>query len=66
MTNITVLQMPAFKRVYKKLHKNQKIAIDQAIADIKKNPQLGEPKKGDLAGVYVYKGCRDINGRFVT
>ncbi len=55
MTEIIVKQMPAFKKNYKKLHKQQKIKVDQAIRDIIKNPQLGSEKKGDLAETYVYK-----------
>ena len=52
---ITVLMMPAFKHRYKKLHPNQKTQVDEAIKVIKKNPLVGTQKKGDLAGVYVYK-----------
>jgi len=55
MTDITVLQMPLFKRAYKKLKRNQQEATDQAVAAIVKNPALGTLKKGDLSGVYVYK-----------
>ncbi len=55
MSEIIVLQMPDFKRAYKKLHPNQKSSVDKAIAEIVKNPNLGEVKKGDLAGVYVFK-----------
>jgi mRNA interferase RelE/StbE len=55
MTNIKVLWMPDFKRAYKKLHKNQKISVNQAIVEITKNPRVGNVKKGDLAGVYTYK-----------
>jgi mRNA interferase RelE/StbE len=55
MAKISVMQMPDFKRAYKKLHKKQKQAVDDAIAEITENPQLGVPKKGDLAGVFVYK-----------
>ena len=51
MSNVRVLQMPMFKRVYKKLHRNQKAAVDKAVAD----PSSGEEKKGDLAGIFVYK-----------
>jgi mRNA-degrading endonuclease RelE of RelBE toxin-antitoxin system len=43
--------MPSFKRVYKK---QQKI-VNEAILDIVNNPTIGEEKKGDLAGVFVYK-----------
>jgi mRNA-degrading endonuclease RelE of RelBE toxin-antitoxin system len=55
MTEITISQMPAFKKAYKKLHNNQKTKVNEAIKLIAKNPQAGEEKKGDLAGVYVYK-----------
>ncbi len=52
---IKVQQTNAFLRTYKKLHDNQKGAVDQAVAMIVRNPGLGEAKKGDLLGVYVYK-----------
>jgi len=55
VANIDVRQTNAFLRAYKKLHNNQKDAVDQAVADIVLNPVIGEPKKGDLAGVYVHK-----------
>jgi mRNA-degrading endonuclease RelE of RelBE toxin-antitoxin system len=53
--NIIVKQMPAFKKAYKKLHTNKKLEVDNAIRAIIKNPKIGEEKKGDLAGVFVYK-----------
>ena len=52
---VQVLQSAAFSRAYKKLHKNQKAGVDVAVDIIVKSPDLGEPKRGDLAGVYVYK-----------
>lgn len=55
MTDIIVKQMPAFKKAYKKLHANKKSEVDDAIRTIVKNPNIGEEKKGDLAGVFVYK-----------
>lgn len=55
MSSITILQMPAFKRAYKKLHPNQKKAVNQAITEATQNPELGTEKKGDLSGIYVYK-----------
>ena len=55
MAEITVLQMPAFKRSYKKLHDSEQALVDQAVSLIVANPALGEEKKGDLAGVYVVK-----------
>lgn len=55
MPDIVVLQMPAFKRVYKKLHDREQELVDEAINMIVSNPLLGEEKKGDLAGVHVVK-----------
>lgn len=52
---VQVLQSAAFSRAYKKLHKNQKADVDVAVDVIVESPDLGEPKRGDLAGVYVYK-----------
>lgn len=53
--NITLQQRPSFKRAYKKLHANQRDAVHVAIREILAEPTLGEEKKGDLAGVHVYK-----------
>jgi hypothetical protein len=39
----------------KKLHPNQKQALDTAIKQLIQTPDLGELKKGDLAEVRVYK-----------
>ncbi|MBI9092164.1 MAG: type II toxin-antitoxin system RelE/ParE family toxin [Desulfobacterium sp.] len=44
-----------FKCAYKRLHLKQKADVDEAIAEIVHDPTLGEAKKGDLAGVFVYK-----------
>jgi hypothetical protein len=55
MTEVRVLQMPMFRRVYKKLHRNQKAAVDGAIATVVADPSVGEEKKGDPAGIFVHK-----------
>lgn len=55
MSEVVVKQMPLFKKAYKKLHTNQKKMVDDAIREIIKDPKIGEEKKGDLAGVLVYK-----------
>ena len=47
--------MPLFKKVYKKLHKEQKEMVNKAILAIVNDPTIGDEKKGDLAGVFVYK-----------
>lgn len=53
--SVEVLQSAIFARTYKKLQKNQKIDVDAAIEVIVKTPEIGEQKRGDLSGVYVYK-----------
>ena len=56
MSNDIVVQQSAmFKRAYKRLHANQKADVDDAVADIVRDPTLGESKRGDLAGVFVHK-----------
>ena len=53
--NVQVLQSSVFARSYKKLHNNQKNDLEIAINAIVQDPLIGDPKRGDLAGVYVYK-----------
>ncbi|MGV8893075.1 MAG: type II toxin-antitoxin system RelE/ParE family toxin [Burkholderiaceae bacterium] len=57
---VEVQQSAIFKQAYKRLHQNQKADVDDAVADIVRDPTIGEPKKGDLAGVFVHKfKCND-------
>jgi mRNA-degrading endonuclease RelE of RelBE toxin-antitoxin system len=55
MADITIKQMPAFKKAYKKLHASIKTKVNDAIKTIINNPHIGQEKKGDLSGVFVYK-----------
>ena len=55
MDKIVANQMPAFKKSFRKLRKNQKEEVKRTIKEIITNPELGTVKKGDLSGVYVYK-----------
>jgi len=50
-----VVQSGIFSRTVKKLHKQEKSALDRAIRKITANPEIGSLKIGDLAGVYVHK-----------
>lgn len=52
---IQILQTPTFKKAVKKLHKNQKMDLDNAIRQLLTDPYLGEQKKGDLSFLRVYK-----------
>jgi mRNA-degrading endonuclease YafQ of YafQ-DinJ toxin-antitoxin module len=55
VAEIRIQQSNAFLRAYKKLHNNQKDAVDLALVEIIHDPSVGEAKKGDLAGVFVHK-----------
>ena len=50
-----ILVTPTFERIVKKLHRQQKTALDEAVRTIASQPEAGETKVGDLAGVQVYK-----------
>lgn len=50
-----IITAPRFKKAYKKLHLKQQIEVEEAIFTISKSPLLGDLKKGDLAGLRVYK-----------
>lgn len=56
MAKITqVLQTPTFKKAVKKLHKNQKVDLDNALKELIEDPLQGQQKKGDLSFLRVYK-----------
>lgn len=46
---------PAFARKIKKLKKQEKKGLDDAVLDILNDPSIGEAKVGDLAGVFVHE-----------
>ena len=50
-----ILVTPTFERAVKRLHRQQKTALDEAVRAIVQQPEIGETKVGDLAGVRVYK-----------
>ena len=50
-----LLVTPTFQRAVKKLHAPQKAALDDAVRTLASQPEAGETKVGDLAGVQVYK-----------
>jgi len=55
VADIEIRQTNVFMRAYKKLHDNQKDAVDKAVVSIVLDPTVGTAKKGDLKGVHVYK-----------
>ena len=50
-----IVQTPPFKKAVKRLHRNQKQALDEAVESVMGNPLIGEQKAGDLAWLRVYK-----------
>jgi len=50
-----ILVTPTFERAVKKLHRQQKAALDEAVRTIASQPEASETKVGDLAGMHVYK-----------
>ena len=50
-----ILVTPTFERAVKKLHKQQKASLDESVRTIVGQPEAGETKVGDLAGVKAYK-----------
>lgn len=52
---LKILVTPSFSRVVKKLHTKDKKEVDAAIVEIATDPTIGDEKKGDLIGIFVYK-----------
>ena len=52
---LMVLSTASFDRVAKKLHAKDKTVLDEAVKAVADDPTIGEEKRGDLAGVFVYK-----------
>jgi mRNA-degrading endonuclease RelE of RelBE toxin-antitoxin system len=52
---LAILATPSFARIAKKLHPQDKAALDAAVQAVASSPALGEEKRGDLNGVFVYK-----------
>lgn len=50
-----VSQSPTFKRVIRRLHKNQKADLDRAVRELVGDPERGVRKRGDLSSVRVHK-----------
>lgn len=52
---LPILVTPSFARAAKKLHAPDKAVLDAAVHAVASDHALGEEKKGDLRGVFVYK-----------
>lgn len=53
-----IIQAKKFSNSVKKLHKNQKLQLDEAVRSVASSPEIGELKVGDLADIRVHNsGC---------
>ena len=52
---IKVFQSNLFSKKIKKLSKKQKSDLDKAVLKVISDPLLGQEKRGDLLGIFVYK-----------
>ncbi len=50
-----VIASPRFLKAKKKAVKTLQLRLDQAVLQVVANPDCGQAKKGDLAGISVYK-----------
>lgn len=50
-----IYQSRIFENKIKKLSKQEKVILDDAVKEIIKNPFAGEEKKGDLRDIYIHK-----------
>ena len=50
-----LLVTPSFARRAKRLHANEKKALNKAIRAVSANTGVGEEKVGDLVGIFIYK-----------
>lgn len=50
-----IYQSRSFEKKVKKMSKTEKDILDREIHKIVEDPYIGEEKKGDLRGVFVYK-----------
>ena len=50
-----IYQSRSFANKVKRFSKQEKVSLDEEIKKIAENPLVGEEKKGDLRGVYIYK-----------
>ena len=50
-----IFETNTFSKAVKKLHRNQIAELKKAIEEIRTSPEIGEMKKGDLAGIRVHK-----------
>ncbi len=50
-----ILQSRSFERKVKRFRKKEKKTLDNHIRKILDNPTIGQEKRSDLRGIYIYK-----------
>ena len=50
-----ILLAPRFAKRLKRLHSSEKKILDRQVSKLIESPTIGDPKVGDLAGIYIYK-----------
>jgi len=50
-----ILTTTTFDRIVKKLHRQEKADLDDAVRAVADNTEIGEAKVGDLVGIRIYK-----------
>ena len=50
-----IYQSKSFERKVKRFPRKEKLILDKEIKKIMENPVIGDEKKGDLKGIFVYK-----------
>jgi mRNA interferase RelE/StbE len=52
---MSIYQSRSFEKKVKKMSKSEKDSLDREVKRIAEDPSIGEEKKGDLRGVFIYK-----------
>ena len=50
-----IYQSRSFEKRIRRMHKQEKGALDREIRNISEDPSIGEEKRGDLRGIFVHK-----------
>lgn len=56
-----ILQSGYFSNSIKRLHRQEKKLLDEAVKALIENPETGDLKIGDLAGIRIYKFKVNLN-----
>lgn len=57
---VRVQQSATFRRAYKRLHPKQKAGVDDAVAEIVRDPSGGEAKRGGIWPEYMFTSSNAV------